>query len=210
VMREEGSAQHVVDRYLARSAHAQECLIRLDDRERPSFVRDDRLRCISLEWLTPLPLQHGEPVKVRLRFKVHAPVSDVSAVIGFNSIEGPRILTYHMEEGAESRQDFARPGKYSLDLNIDPMVLGPDHYNLDIAFRSGNIHLLDFISDWTQLEVVAGPETLAEITHALSHASTGVRLVGRWSWEKQSSELEVVASALYNHGETAKRGRAAL
>jgi len=44
------------------------------------------------------------------------------------------------------------------------------------------------------LEVIAGPETPAEIAHAAPHASTGVRLVGRWSWEEQPRELDVMAS----------------
>jgi lipopolysaccharide transport system ATP-binding protein len=194
VMREQGTAKHVVGRYLARSAQGQDQLVRLDDRERPSFVRDDRLRCVALEWLSPLPLRHGEPVRVRLHFKIDAPVSDVSAIIGFNSIEGTRILTYHMDGGKASRRDFVCPGEYSVDLGIDAMILGPHHYSLDVGFRSGNIHLLDFIRDWTQLEVIAGPETPAEIAHAAPHASTGVRLVGRWSWEEQPRELDVMAS----------------
>ena len=207
VMREQGTAQHVVGSYLTRSAQGQDQVIRLDDRERSSFVRDDRLRCVALEWLTPLPLQHGEPVKMRLHVKVGAPVSDVSAVIGFNSIEGPRILTYHMDESGKSRRDFISTGEYSVDLSIGAMILGPDHYNFDIAFRSGNVHLLDFIRDWTQLEVVAGPETLAEFTHA-SHASSGVRLVERWSWEEQPSEPDIAAYGLQTLREGAVRRRA--
>ena len=78
-----------------------------------------------------------------------------------------------------ARRDFASPGRYSVDLLIDPLILGPDVYEMDIGSRSGDFHTLDFIRGCTQLEVISGPNTPA----AIAQRSPGVRLEGTWSWD---------------------------
>ncbi len=199
---EQGTPQAVVGAYLAQSAQSEERIIRLGSRQRPSFVRDDRLRFSALEWLSPLPLQHGEPVRARLHFATRAPVSGVSTVVGFNSIEGARVLTYHMGLHSGARRDIVSPGEYSVDLAIDPLPLGPDLYNLDIGFRSANLHDLDVILGCTQIEVIAGPNTPALI----AQRSPGVRLDASWSWgtvgvatERCDDSLKNEEGKVYQH-----------
>ena len=98
-------------------------------------------------------------------------------MLGFNSLGGSRILTYHMDHQA-TRRDLGCPGRYSVDLLIDPLILGPDLYDLDLGSRSGDFHILDTLRGCAQVEVIAGPNTPS----LMFQKSPGVRLEGTWSW----------------------------
>jgi lipopolysaccharide transport system ATP-binding protein len=177
-IQDQGPAEAVVGHYLAQFAPSQDISIRLDHLQREHWLADERFRFERLEWLSPFPLQQGEPAKARLCFETRAPISDVSITVGFNSPGGTRLLTYQMNNEA-ARRDLASPGRYSVDLLIDPLILGPDVYEMDIGSRSGDFHMLDFIRGCTQLEVITGPNTPA----AIAQRSPGVRLEGSWSWD---------------------------
>jgi lipopolysaccharide transport system ATP-binding protein len=177
-IRDQGPAEAVVGHYLGQFVPSQDISIRLDNLQREHWLADERFRFECLEWLSPFPLQQGEPAKVRLRFEIRAPISDVSITVGLNSPGGTRLLSYHMNHKA-ARRDLASPGRYSVDLLIDPLILGPDVYEMDVGSRSGDFHTLDFIRGCTQLEVIAGPNTPA----AIAQRSPGVRLEGTWSWD---------------------------
>ena len=77
---------------------------------RSSHVHDDRLRLGSLEWLSDLPLRHGEPVKARIQFKTRAPISGVAVGIGFCNPDGVRLLTYDTDFQDGFRSDLLIPG----------------------------------------------------------------------------------------------------
>jgi lipopolysaccharide transport system ATP-binding protein len=190
VLNENGSSKYVVGRYLASAAQEQQPRVMLSGCERPAFVQDDRLRCTMVEWLSALPLRFGDPAKLRLRFKADAALSEVSALVGFNSVEGQRVLTYQNSR----RQEIDGPGDFWVDLDIDPVILGPDQYNMDIGFRSGDFYLLDFVREGTKIEVIAGPNTPAEIAHAMTRSSSGVRIEGYWSWALQPQGVDYIAA----------------
>jgi lipopolysaccharide transport system ATP-binding protein len=187
---ERGFPETVVGHYLARTTPSQDRVIRLDHMQRESWLGDDRLRFDCLEWLSHLPLQHGERASFRLHFKTRVALSDVSVLVGFNSSSGARVLSYHMDHTA-TRRDLACPGRYSVDLIIDPLILGPDTYSLDVSSRAGDLYALDFIRGCTQLEVVVGPST----PPSFAHGFPGVRLEGTWSWDLvlQRSELDLIS-----------------
>ena len=176
-IRDQGRPEAVVGHYLAKATPSQDRLVPLGQITRGSWLSDDRLRFTALEWLCPLPLQHGEPVGVRLHFRARVPVLGMSAILGFDSIEGGRVLTYHMGLHQGPRRDLGRAGEYSVDLRIDALPLGPDRYNVVVACRSGDLYFLDFVG-CTQLDVVPGPTTPAVI----ANRSVGVRLEGKWTW----------------------------
>jgi lipopolysaccharide transport system ATP-binding protein len=189
IIREEGPPQEVIDQYLAHVESDTGRVILLGDRERAWVVNEERLRFTALEWLTPLPLQNSEPARLRLHFEARAPLRALSAIVGFNSIAGGRVLTFHMGLEGGVRRQIEHPGKYSVDLAIDSLSLGPDYYNVDVSARSGDLQPLDFIAGCSQIEVVAGPNTSA----AIAQKHPGVRLEGDWSWARteQPSELDV-------------------
>jgi lipopolysaccharide transport system ATP-binding protein len=177
-VRERGVPQTVVGHYLARSAPSQDRLIQLGAYQRDPSIQDDRVRFTAFEWLCQLPLQHGEAVRARLHFAARVPVLGLSVAVGFNSIEGAPILSYHMALHQGPRRDLARAGMYSVDLNIDALTLGPSLYTLDIACCSGDLHFFDWIQSCVQLEVVAGPTTPT----AIAQGCPGVRVEGKWAW----------------------------
>jgi lipopolysaccharide transport system ATP-binding protein len=177
-----GSTETIVRRYLSKTGPSQDRLIRLDHNLRQAWVADDRVRFQYLEWLSTLPLQHGERATLRLHFEARAGVSNISFGVGFNSPGGVRVLTYHMMND-EARRDLAHPGRYSIDLIIDPLMLGPNIYEVDVSCRSGELHALDFVGNCAQIEVIPGPSTPA----LMAQNAPGVRLDGIWRWNVEEN-----------------------
>jgi lipopolysaccharide transport system ATP-binding protein len=181
-----GNAGDLIGHYLTRPVDAGERMVRLDNLQRGAWLEDDRVRLTSLEWLTPLPLQHGQPASLRLHLRARAPVSGLSVLVGFNCNIGTRVLTYHMDAKG-SRQDFGASKAGFVTLHIDSLGLGPDFYGVDVALRSGDFHFLDMLNNFSQVQVVAGPETSAAIARGLS----GVRLEGDWVWDFEKNAPDV-------------------
>jgi len=176
---ERGTPETVVGQYLAQSSSGGDRVLRLDHLPRPPAIGDDRFRFEALEWLCPLPLRHGEPARLRLHFRTKAPVSNVSIVVGFNSVDGVRLVSYHMDH-AGARRDLTVSDRSAVELVIDSLNLGPNLFNLDLSCRSGDFHGLDGISGCGRVEVVAGPRTPASI----AAKNSGVHVEGQWVWDE--------------------------
>ena len=132
----------------------------------------------SLEWLSDLPLQHGQPCKARIHFSTRVPVVDITIGIGFSGLEGKRLLTYDTDFPDGLRPSIPHPGSYSVDIQIELLPLGPDLYSLDIGARSGDFYSLAYIPASAQLEVIAGPDTPG----AIVRKDLVVRLSSKRSW----------------------------
>jgi lipopolysaccharide transport system ATP-binding protein len=185
LIRERGDTREVIGKYQSHRMSDWEQYVALADIPRSQWIRDDRLRLQSIEWLSDLPLRHDEPVKARICFKTRAPVSAVSVGIGLSNLEGARLLSYETDFQGGLRPDLARPGEYSVNVSIASLPLAPDLYNLDVGCRSGDFHGLDYIPACSLFEVIAGPKTSGYIVRK----GAGVRLASEWSWEsvKRSS-----------------------
>jgi lipopolysaccharide transport system ATP-binding protein len=192
----DGSARAVINDYLHREGPKTNPLIEMAHSVRPSQVQDQRLRLQSMEWLSNLPLRHGETVKARVHFKTYASVPGVSVGIGFCARESTRLLTYYTDFQDGFRPDLP-PGKYSVEIKIDALPLGPEIYEVEVGCRSGDFHVLDYLPTCSLLEVVAGPNTPGYIIVK----DTGVRLPSVWSWDSnmQSPEARVVEEAATAH-----------
>ena len=175
---ERGPAREVISAYMSRRSADVDRLVRLDAIPR---VYDGRLRLESLEWLSGIPLIHGEPAKVRVRFKISAPVSAVTVGIGFSSSEGTRLLTYETDFQEGFRPDLTTAGTYAVEAVFPSLPLAPDIYNLDVGCRSGDFHALDYVPACCQVEVVAGPNTPGTIVRK----GAAVRLLSDWSWDNK-------------------------
>jgi lipopolysaccharide transport system ATP-binding protein len=153
-VRGRGAAREVIGEYLSRREPDRGTVLRLTELPRPSWLRDDRLRLDSVEWLSGLPLRHGEPVRARICFTARVPATAVSVGIGFSNFEGARLLTYQADFQDGFRPDLPRPGAFAVDVAIDDLPLTPDLYNLDVGCGSGALYTLDYLPACCQLEVL--------------------------------------------------------
>jgi lipopolysaccharide transport system ATP-binding protein len=173
-----GSVREVVNDYLTKGLASNYQIVNLRDLSRPSFVHDSRLRLESIEWLTDVPLQHGEPAEALLRFTTNSPVDGVSLGIGFSTIEGTRLLTYDTDFQADPRPDLTESQTRCVRLTIDSLPLGPAIYALDVGSRSGDLHPLDYLPAVAQIEVIPGPKTPGSIVRQ----DAGVRCECSCAW----------------------------
>jgi lipopolysaccharide transport system ATP-binding protein len=178
-IRQYGSARGVVADYLAHGMPNNDRIVRLDCIKGAQRSDEDRLRLESLEWLSGLPLRHGEPVKARIHFKTRVSVAEVSIGIGFSTFEGRRLLTYETDFQDGLRPSISHPGMHSVDIEVDSLPLAPDVYDLDVGCRSGDSHPLDYIPSAINLEVIPGPKTPGYIVRK----DSGVRLACKWKWK---------------------------
>jgi lipopolysaccharide transport system ATP-binding protein len=189
----DGSARAVIDDYLQRGAPNRHPVVKMAHNARLPIFHDERLRLQSLQWLTDLPLRHGESVKARIHFKTRASVPGVSVGIGFCARESARLLTYYTDFQDGFRPDLL-PGEYSVDVAIDTLPLAPDIYDIEVGCRSGDFHVLDYLPACSLVEVVAGPNTPGYIIQK----GAGARLPSEWSWDfgGQSREMRPARSQL--------------
>jgi lipopolysaccharide transport system ATP-binding protein len=158
-VRERGQASEVVSKYLSQRMPNHEQKVQLTHLRRPQSLQNDRLRLDSIEWLCDLPLKNGEPFSTRITFSVLKPVSDMAIGIGFTSYEGKRLLKYDTDYPDGHRPSIIKPGTYSVDVVVDSLPLAPDIYSFEIGSRSGDRHMLDYVGEGFELEIVAGPRT---------------------------------------------------
>jgi lipopolysaccharide transport system ATP-binding protein len=178
---EHGPTRPIIDRYLAHQI-SKDTIVPLSQFYRPPDFRDDRLRLETLEWISGLPLRHGESVRARIRFRTRVPLAQVSIGIGFSTFDGRRLLTYETDFQDGSRPNINRPGVHSVDITMDSLPLAPDLYDLDLGCRSGDSHQLDYLPSAISLEIIPGLNTPGYIIRK----DAGVRLAPECKWDLES------------------------
>ena len=182
-IRQRGESREVIDGYLTEGLPIAAKRIELAGVPRRPGT-DTRLRLQALEWQSALPLRHGEVVRATISFQTFAPLNDVTVGIGFSSLGGTRLLTYDTDFQDGFRPSLAKPGVYTVQVEIDSLPMGPDNYYLDIGCRSGDSHMLDYVLQAAQIEVVPGPKTPGFIVAR----NVGVRLPSVWTWLNLSGQ----------------------
>jgi lipopolysaccharide transport system ATP-binding protein len=178
-IRQYGSTEAVIREYLSRSTLNGDRIVKLDKLPRPYFG-GDKLRLISLEWLSDLPLRHDEEVRARILFETRTAMANVEVGIFFCEIGSKPILSYATDLQDGYRPSLARAGTYAVEVQIDALPLHPDTYAIDVlcCVRDSR-DTFDFIPTAVQFEVLAGPTTPDFLNH---EAWTGVHLKSRWTW----------------------------
>lgn len=172
-----GAARGVVNEYLTQQESDVSRSVNLEQCSR-IHGGGDRLRLESLDWLSTLPLQHGEPLIARINFRVNCPVEDVSVGLGFSSLNGTRLLTFETDFQDGHRPTLTKSATYSVQVEVDSLPLAPAIYMLDVGCRSGDTFGLDYLPEVIQLEVVPGPKTPGYIVRQ----DASVRLSSHWNW----------------------------
>ena len=131
-----------------------------------------------LEWVSGLPLQHGEKMAARIHYRTTDECEDVAIGIGFATLEGVRLLTLETDFQAGHRPTLPRNTAGFVDVVLNELPLAPGLYNLDIGARSGDWFALDYLSGFAQADIAIGPKTPGTIVRA----GAGVRLASDWKW----------------------------
>jgi lipopolysaccharide transport system ATP-binding protein len=172
LIRKQGAARQVIGDYLALALPNQNRFVKLDHIPR-HHRNENRVRLLSLEWLSDLPLQHGEPIRGRIQFRALAPLNGVTVDLGFSNPDGSRLLTYKgLHPGP------VHVGDHRVEFQAESLPLSPDVYYLDIGCSSDDLNHLDHATAALQLEIVAGPKTPQSIVQK----GLGVHLPSTWVW----------------------------
>jgi lipopolysaccharide transport system ATP-binding protein len=177
-----GPARAIVDEYLTTNADRLQAVMDLTDTRRASGEHGRRLRFEKVEWLTGLPMQHGEKFRIRVHFRVADVVEAASVGIGFKNLEGILLLTYDTDFQDGHRPDLQPGTNYSVDVTAE-LPLSPGLYQFSIGCRSGDAFGVDYLPEAGQVEVVMGPKTPGYI----AVPGAGVRLTSEWRWQGQPS-----------------------
>jgi len=176
-----GPARKIVDEYLTTNS---ETLLKVMDLSSAKRAGDEgrRMRIEKIEWLSGLPLQHGEKFSIRVHVSTLDEVSEVSVGIGFGNLEGGRLLSYDTDFQDGSRPDLKKNQAWAVTVTAE-LPLAPGLYNFSVGCRSGDAYGLDYVPEAGQVEVVMGPKTPGYI----AVPGAGVRLTSDWTWQNQPS-----------------------
>jgi lipopolysaccharide transport system ATP-binding protein len=173
-----GPARKIVDEYLTVNATAQTTVVGLGGLRRAGDY-GLKLKIERLEWLSGLPLKHGEGISARIHFCILQDVDEVTMGIGFSTPEGTRLLTYETDFQDSHRPDLKAGTKCYVEFSVPELCLAPGIYSLDIGSRSGDFHALDYLPGFCQMEIAMGLKTPGTIVRS----GAGVRLPSEWKWE---------------------------
>jgi lipopolysaccharide transport system ATP-binding protein len=118
-----------------------------------------KLSFVSITLDTASPLTIRQPFAATLRVEVHEPVLGVVFGIGFNTENRQRVLTCDSDFDGGGEFHFSRPGEYNLEVTIPALPLWPARYVLDIGSRTRSGRMIDAISGFAVIEVVADEAT---------------------------------------------------
>jgi lipopolysaccharide transport system ATP-binding protein len=182
-----GSSHFVADKYLQNTFEATDLIINLRTIKRNHGLGN--AFCLTdLEINGGNPVFHGEPLVIRFGYKSLTNVHDVSVGIGFNSLEGTRLMTLDSDhpikkKSLEVRKNVLSKTAGSLTMKIDDVPLQPGRYVIDVGARSGDYSTLDALSSCTKIDVLPGPNTPSHLVR--QNADGGVRISTNCRWNNQ-------------------------
>jgi homopolymeric O-antigen transport system ATP-binding protein len=180
-VKKHGPAHSVVQQYLSETMKRASSTMDLAKIPRAG-TWGQQLLITGIDWISGLPLRHGEPAAANVRFKTNNVIEDTSVGLGFCSLDGTRLLTFESDFGLPRRR-FEKGRTYEVEVRIDNLPLPPGTYSFNLGARSGDMFSVDYIEDCGQVEIAGGPSTQAH--HYVSGA--GVRLPSHWDWNGQAN-----------------------
>ena len=178
-----GVARETVDEYLTSNGQSQARMADLGGLKRAGDF-GTRLRIEQLEWVSELPLQHGERICARISFCVLQDVEEVTMGIGFSTLEGTRLLTYETDFQDNHRPNLKAGTRSCVEFSVPELCLAPGVYSLDVGSRSGDSFGLDYLPGQVQVEIAMGTKTPGYI----ARQGAGVRLPSEWVWDYSANK----------------------
>ena len=178
---EKGPTREVLEHYLASNTAAPDSVVDLSTARRIEEY-GQRMKITRLEWLSGLPLRHGENVNVRIHYLALGDVEDVAIGLGFATLEGIRLLTYETDFQDLDRPTLPKDASGHVDLTIPDLPLAPGLYGVDLGARSGDGFGVDYLPALMQIEIAMGPKTPGYI----ARKDAGVRLTSKWKWKPEN------------------------
>lgn len=166
----QGSSMAIVDGYLQETFKETSHVVNVAGSRREGHL-GSALRIESLTWRNGLPLAHDGAAGVEVRFKATSAIEQLSVGLGFATLDGTRLLTYETDLYGP-RVNVSEGSSGTATLTIDHLPLAPGFYSVDVGARSGDMHALDYLSAASQVEVVPGGRTPAN----LIASGAGVRI----------------------------------
>lgn len=158
---DEGPTSEVTNRYFQNTAANLDAYIDLSNLE--SVYGEKRLDILGIQWLTELPLRHGEPFGFALHYRCNTLSREVSLGLGFDSLDGTRLLTFDTDYSDLPRFNIERGEEGVVEFNCESLPLAPDIYDIAIGARSGDSFPLYYRNSVVQMETTAGLETPTHI-----------------------------------------------
>lgn len=134
-----------------------------------------RINSVALNGGTPV--FHGRSLTIEFEFDIFRETDHVAIGIGFNSLDGVRILSFDSDLIEEGRHFFAGT-EGRLAMRVDEFYLQPGIYSVDVGIRSGSKASQDYLPACFQVEVLPSEKTPPMIVRP----DGGVRLPAMWDW----------------------------
>jgi lipopolysaccharide transport system ATP-binding protein len=114
------------------------------------------------------PLSFGLPLDIDLTVECFQPIKQAMIGLGFNSLDGSRILT--LDSDANGEVFHLQKGTHTVRLHLDSMPLHPGYYQCSAAIGFGN-HFFDILGNFATWQVKTSP-----LDHMSDRGNAGCRL----------------------------------
>lgn len=110
------------------------------------------LRILRVEMNQGRSVQHGQPFSVTITLETLTSVEDVSVNFSLTNRDGVRIYSLDSDNGGE-RWRFPAGTEATVIMSVPFLHLEPDTYTIDVGSRSGDMHGLDYLPQFSHVTV---------------------------------------------------------
>lgn len=107
-------------------------------------------------------LFHGMPAKFTFELAAFRDVSDLALAVGIYSMDGGRVMSIDSDIPGD-RIALGAGSQVQGSMTIDKLHLEPTTYSVDVALRSGDNYLVDYVSEALSVTVLPSESTPAAI-----------------------------------------------
>jgi len=156
-----GNTQEIVMQYFSENIQQSSCSFDYENQERTASM-GQKVKTNRLTFNKNNPIYHNSKIEITFSISVYETINDVCFGFGINTPEGSRIVTLDSDSNLKTdvQLNFEK-GNYEVVLYIDEFCLEPGLYTFDFALRvgKGTLHVLDYFSNQSQLEVMPQKDT---------------------------------------------------